>query len=44
MGREELTRMIEDEIDGATLNCHFCKTAHHFSTHHLIRLLNLASR
>lgn len=42
LGKEELTQMIEDEIDGADLNCHFCKARHHFSTHDLIRLLNKA--
>ena len=44
LGREELTHMIEDEIDGAELCCHFCKASHHFSTHDLIRLLNKATQ
>ena len=44
LGREELTRMIEDEIDGAELCCHFCKVVHHFTTHDLIRLLNKATQ
>lgn len=44
LGREELTHMIEDEIDGAELNCHFCRARHHFSTQDLIRLLNKATR
>ncbi len=43
LGQEELTRMIEDEIDGAELSCHFCKNRFHFTTHDLIRLLNKAS-
>ncbi len=44
LGQEELTRMIEDDIDGADLTCHFCRTQHHFSTHDLIRLLNKATQ
>jgi len=44
LGKEELTRMTLDEMDGATLHCHFCKASHHFSTHDLIRLLNRAMR
>ncbi|MCL1854454.1 MAG: Hsp33 family molecular chaperone HslO [Clostridia bacterium] len=44
MGREELTHMIEDDLDGAELSCHFCKSRSHFSTHDLIRLLNKATR
>lgn len=44
LGAEELTRMIEDDTDGAELCCHFCKTRHHFNTHDLIRLLNKATR
>lgn len=40
LGREELTRMIEDEIDGAELTCHFCKKQRRFSQDDLIRLLN----
>lgn len=44
LGREELTRMIEDDLDGAELSCHFCRTRHHFSTQDLIRLLNKATR
>lgn len=44
LGKEELTHMIEDDIDGAELHCHFCKAMHHFSTHDLIRLLNRATK
>ena len=44
LGREELTRMIEDEIDGAELSCHFCRARHHFTTQDLIRLLNKATQ
>lgn len=43
LGKEELTQMIQDDIDGAELSCHFCKARHHFSTHDLIRLLNQAT-
>ena len=43
LGREELSAMIQDEIDGADLHCHFCRTSHHFSTQELLRLLNRAS-
>ena len=42
LGREELTRMIEDETDGAELTCHFCKRSHQFSQGDLIKLLNKA--
>lgn len=44
LGREELTHMIQDDMDGAELSCHFCRTRHHFSTQDLIRLLNKATR
>ena len=44
LGKEDLTHMIEDDIDGADLHCHFCRTSHHFTTHDLIRLLNKASQ
>lgn len=44
LGKEELTRMIEDDVDGAELTCHFCRNSHHFSTHDLIRLLNKATK
>ncbi len=42
LGREELTRMIEDETEGAELTCHFCKRSHQFSQGDLIKLLNKA--
>jgi molecular chaperone Hsp33 len=42
LGREELSRMIEDETEGAELTCHFCKRSHQFSQGDLIRLLNKA--
>lgn len=42
LGREELSRMIEDETDGAELTCHFCKRSHKFSQGDLIKLLNKA--
>ena len=31
LGQEELTRMIQDEIDGAELTCHFCKKQERFT-------------
>ncbi|MBR4068895.1 MAG: Hsp33 family molecular chaperone HslO [Clostridia bacterium] len=42
LGREELSRMIADETDGAELTCHFCKRSHKFSQGDLIKLLNKA--
>lgn len=42
LGREELTRMIQDERDGAELTCHFCKRTERFTQQDLIRLLNQA--
>ena len=42
LGWEELTRMIEDETEGAELTCHFCKRSHRFTQGDLIRLLNKA--
>lgn len=42
MGREELTRMIQDEQEGAELTCHFCKRTERFTQQDLIRLLNQA--
>ncbi len=42
LGREELSRMIEDETEGAELTCHFCKRNHKFTQGDLIRLLNKA--
>jgi molecular chaperone Hsp33 len=38
LGREELTSMIEDEIDGAELTCHFCKKQYRFSQEDLVKL------
>jgi molecular chaperone Hsp33 len=40
LGREELTRMIADDVNGAELVCHFCNEKYRFTTHDLIRLLN----
>lgn len=42
LGREELSRMIEDETEGAELTCHFCKRSHKFTQGDLIKLLNKA--
>jgi len=42
LGREELSRMIEDETDGAELTCHFCKRSHKFTQGDLIKMLNKA--
>ncbi len=42
LGREELTRIIEDETEGAELTCHFCKRSHQFTQGDLIKLLNKA--
>ena len=44
LGRDELTRMIQDEQEGAELTCHFCKKTERFSQHDLIRLLNQATQ
>jgi len=44
LGEEELTRMIQDEQEGAELTCHFCKKTEKFTQHDLIRLLNAATR
>ena len=44
LGAEELTRMIQDEQEGAELTCHFCKKTEKFTQHDLIRLLNSATR
>jgi redox-regulated HSP33 family molecular chaperone len=44
LGQEELTRMIQDEQEGAELTCHFCKKTEKFTQHDLIRLLNHATR
>ena len=38
LGREELTSMIEDEVDGAELTCHFCKTQYQFTQEDLMKL------
>jgi len=42
LGEKELTGMIQDEVDGAELTCHFCKTRYKFTQQDLIRLLNHA--
>ena len=42
LGRDELTRMIQDEREGAELTCHFCKKTERFTQQDLIRLLNQA--
>ena len=44
LGKDELTSMIEDEIDGAELVCHFCKEKYHFTQDDLRRLLEQATR
>ena len=44
MGREELTRMIQDEQEGAELTCHFCKKTERFTQEDLARLLEQATR
>ena len=44
LGEEELTRMIQDEQEGAELTCHFCKKTEKFTQHDLLRLLNAATR
>ena len=44
LGREELTRMIQDEQEGAELTCHFCRKTEKFTQHDLIRLLNQATQ
>lgn len=43
LGREELTRMIQDEQEGAELTCHFCKQSQKFTQQDLLRLLNAAT-
>lgn len=43
LGAEELTRMIQDEQEGAELTCHFCKKSEKFTQHDLLRLLNYAT-
>lgn len=42
LGEEELTGMIQDEVEGADLTCHFCKNHYKFTQQDLIRLLNQA--
>ena len=44
LGREELTRMIQDEQEGAELTCHFCKKTERFTQEDLARLLEQATR
>ncbi len=44
LGKEELTRMIEDETDGAELTCHFCKRSHKFTQADLAHLLTKAQQ
>lgn len=44
LGREELTRMIQDEQEGAELTCHFCKKTERFTQEDLSRLLEQATR
>ena len=44
LGKEELTRIIEDELEGAEIVCHFCKTHYQFSTQDLAALLNKATK
>ncbi len=42
LGRRELEEMIADG-EGATLTCHFCRAAHHFTTDDLKALLRRAT-
>ncbi|MDD3336108.1 MAG: Hsp33 family molecular chaperone HslO [Eubacteriales bacterium] len=42
LGQEELTRMIQDETEGADLTCHFCKRQERFTQGDLLKLLNKA--
>ncbi len=44
LGRVELTRMIQDEQEGAELTCHFCKKTERFTQEDLARLLEQATR
>ena len=44
LGRDELTRMIQDEQEGAELTCHFCKKTERFTQQDLERLLKQATR
>lgn len=44
LGEKELTAMIQDEIEGAELKCHFCHKMYQFTTHDLIKLLNRATK
>ena len=44
LGQEELTRMIEDEQEGAELTCHFCRKQERFSQDDLRALLKEATR
>ena len=44
LGRDELTRMIQDEQEGAELTCHFCKKTERFTQQDLERLLRQATR
>ena len=42
LGKAELTRMIEDEQEGAELTCHFCHKTEKFTQQDLSRLLSEA--
>ena len=42
LGRKELDEIIADD-KGATLTCHFCRAAHHFTTDDLKALLGRAT-
>ena len=44
LGRDELTRMIQDEQEGAELTCYFCKKTERFTQQDLERLLRQATR
>lgn len=44
LGRVELERLIEDEIDGAELTCHFCNRSERFSQDELRALLREATQ
>lgn len=44
LGKQELQSMIDDEIDGAELVCHFCKKQYRFTQEELQQLLFQATR
>ena len=44
LGKDELSRIIEDEIDGAEITCHFCLKQRRFSQQELKDLLTKATQ